>query len=651
MCGIAGIISRDSRHLDALAAMVAAQRHRGPDDEGYLFAGGSPARVWPFGGPSSPTSLNLSPVPARAPSAAHIALGHRRLAILDLSPAGHQPMATPDGRYFLIYNGEIYNYIELRDELRGLGYSFHTGNDGEVLLAAYAAWGAQALPRLNGMWSFAIYDTVAARLFCARDRFGVKPFHYYHNDTLFAFASEIKGLLAHPAVPRRPHAPSVLGFLTRGHLDEGAQTFLEDIFSLPAGHQLALEVPHGRPQVSRWYELPQAGVRAASVDEFRTLLEDAVRLRLRSDVDVGTCLSGGLDSSALVALTARHHDAAGGGRRRAFSIVYADHELDESSYIRDVVAATGVIAEQTTATAAELWADLAALTRAQDEPIPSPGPYSHWRVMALAHRAGMKVLLDGQGADELLAGYEYHFGPFLRETLRERGLLRAWREARGAAAVTGRPLPFWLALLGYHALPLPAYVQRMAVNRFATHGRLSEKAIAPGWQAWLRDLPGERHRPQPSLRAERAAGLTRTSLPALLRYEDRNSMAFGIETRTPFLDYRLVELGLGLPCEALMRDGWTKSILREAMRGLIPDSVRLRRRKLGFPTPERRFLSELAPQIRLMLGAGARIEEYVRKDALSAMMNAPAPSFSRQRGLWRLVALEAWLRWLNGEDR
>jgi asparagine synthase (glutamine-hydrolysing) len=640
MCGIAGVCGGGPDDLRPLPAMTEALRHRGPDDEGYLLA--DTRRCWaqPFGGRDTVRDLRLEPWPATVPPA-DVALGCRRLAILDLSAAGHGPMASADGRLWVTYNGEIFNYLELRAELSGLGHSFRTGCDTEVLLAAWARWGPQALHRFNGMWAFALYDAAARTVSCARDRFGVKPFHYYWNGSLLAFASEIKGLLAHPGVPRRPHEPTLASFLVDGAIDEGDQTFFAGIQRLGAGHLLELSVPDRRLTVSRWYSLEAAVPERRDPAALRGLLEDAVRLRLRSDVDVGTCLSGGLDSSSIVVLTARLRD---GGRaaRRAFTVTHPDAEIDESRHASAVVAATGVQAAQTTPTSRDLLDDLPALVHAQDEPFASTSVYAQWRVMRLAREAGVTVLLDGQGADEVLAGYHHQFGPYLAEVARARGWGAALREARQAHRVTGRPLSFILGLLAFHALPVPDAVRARAVAHSATQSRLPRALLDPAVLAAANT--SDRHRPRASLAEERRAEIASTSLPALLRYEDRNSMAFSVEARTPFLDYRLVEWALALPAGDLIRDGWTKAPLREAMRGMLPESVRLRRDKIGFATPERRWLTEIASPLREWLGPQARVRALLRRGALEGWLSGPDAALARQPGLWRLLAVELWLR-------
>jgi asparagine synthase (glutamine-hydrolysing) len=642
MCGIAGIVAPDPAGLRPIAEMTAALRHRGPDDEGYLLADTRRGLCWRHRGPDTVAAIPDLPLPAQAPAGCEVALGHRRLSILDLSPAGHGPMASADGKLWVTYNGEIYNYTELREELRGLGHSFRTGSDTEVLLAAWTQWGPAALARCNGMFAFGLLDLSRRALWLVRDRFGVKPLFHARAGTAFVFASELAALLAHPGVPSRPDGERLVAFLGAGAVDEGEATFLKDARSLPAGHLARLDLHSGALAVERWYSLPEPEPRPDRGGEIAALLEDAVRLRLRSDVPVGTCLSGGLDSSMLVALTARLRGEAAG--HRAFSVVYPEPGIDEGPFVDAVVASTGVAGSRATPVAAELLAELPALVRHQGEPFPSLGPYSQWRVMRMAREAGVPVLLDGQGGDEVFGGYHYHYGPFLAEQARSRGLGAAIAEARAAAAVTSLPLAFLLGLGAYHLFPAPEALRRIAVARTATHGRVPAGLLLepPSEDAGLR------HRPRGSLLAERRAALLATSLPALLRYEDRSSMAFSIEARTPYLDFRLVERALALPSAGLIRDGWTKQPLREAARGVLPESVRLRRDKLGFATPERRFLRELAPAVREWLGPPARIRAQLRAPELERWLALPDALLAAQPGLWRLCSAELWLRALEG---
>jgi len=645
MCGIAGIVSDRASNLRPIASMTRALRHRGPDDEGMLLgASGAPFRL--FRGSETRAHPELPAFAVEDGAATRVALGHRRLSIIDLSPAGWQPMLSSDGGSAIVFNGEIYNYVELREELRGLGRAFRTDSDTEVLLAAWAEWGSECLSRLNGMFAFAIHDSRRGLLFCARDRFGVKPFYYHHRDGLLAFASEIKALAHHPAVPIAPDDRVLSGFLIDGFLDEGEGTFFRDIVSLPAGHFLEYRVEARELSVRRWYDLPApAEARDLSPAAFRGLLEDSVRLRMRSDVEVGTCLSGGLDSSAIVAIAARLR--AGQVQRfghSSFTVTYEDKGFAEATHVDAVVARTGVASHRITPTARDFSGDFGAFLRAQDEPVPSLGMYSQYCVMKLAHREGVKVLLDGQGADEALAGYHYQFGPFLAETARTRGLAAMSGEIRDIHTVTGRPRVFLAALAAYHALPLQGGVVRAARRMFRTHASVDPRAFDTAFRGASGGGDSERHRPCPSLQMERRRDLVSTSIPALLRYEDRSSMAFGIEARLPFLDYRLVEAAIALPASALIRGGFTKRILRDAVSDLLPESVTWRRDKLGFPTPEKRLLSESAPFVRDILRQGGDLGGRLRPDALRGLESKSDADLAATPGLVRLLTTALWLQ-------
>jgi asparagine synthase (glutamine-hydrolysing) len=641
MCGIAGVISGDGEALLGITRMAQAQRHRGPDDEGFLVANRDGTCCIEYSGLESAEEVDL-PLLRQPPREADLALGHRRLSIIDLDLKARGPMAYDRGALWITYNGEVFNYRELREELAAKGHAFRTASDTEVLLAAYREWGLDALHRLNGMWAFGLFDARAQVVICARDRYGVKPLYYHQRADFIAFASEIKGLLAHPEVPRLPREAAMLGFLLDGTLDEGADTFYAGIQAVPPGHLLHIDLRTRTATVRQWYALPEPTLRKGHAEELRALLESAVTLRLRTDVPLGTCLSGGLDSSTLVALTAR---LASGPHvtRKAFSVLFQEHGIDETRFVDAVVAATRVDSTRTTPDSAALLRDLPRLVHHQDEPFPSTAPFGQWCVMRMAREQGVTVLLDGQGADEVLAGYHYHYGPYLAEVEETHGIAAAWREARAAHKVTGRSMWFFMALLGYHLLPAPRFVRRSLLGRAATQGRLNEGLVDPAVRRRAGFLRSERHRPRLSLLAERRANITR-SLPALLRYEDRNSMAFSIEARTPFLDYRLVERALALPASDLMVGGWTKGILREATRGLLPDAVRLRRDKLGFAMPERRWLVEIAPHIRRWLGPEARTSAIVQAKRMAPLLSQSDAALAATPGIWRLISLELWWR-------
>ncbi len=387
MCAIAGLYDVAGRAVDpsVLERMVRLQAHRGPDGEGYVLLD---AR-----GREQPVALKgrLTDALGASPHRYTIALGHRRLAIVDLSPLGHQPMATEDGRCWVTYNGEIYNYVELREELRGKGHRFRSASDTEVLLAAYREWGEACVTRFNGMFAFAIWDGDRRRLFCARDRLGVKPFYYAWDGVRFAFASEIKGLL--PVIERpSPNQRAVFDYLEGACLDHSEDTFFEGIRQLPPAHTLTVET---QVTVRRYWDFPAPGSSGLSMQDaaerFRHLFRDAVRLRLRSDVPIGTCLSGGLDSSSIVCvandLMFVEHTVPReliGERQKTFSSCFEDPAYDERQFIRSVVEQTGAEAHYTFPDPKELAESVSQLVWRQDEPFGSTSIFAQWNVMRLA---------------------------------------------------------------------------------------------------------------------------------------------------------------------------------------------------------------------------------------------------------------------------
>ncbi len=657
MCGIFGLWQRDGQPLDlmTLARATTVLRHRGPDDEGYLLANTRSGQVAHCGGPDSAPGLPLPPLATAGAVGADLALCFRRLAILDLSPAGHQPMVSPDGRYWLIFNGEIYNYRALRQELGGRGYTFHTGCDSEVILAAYGEWGPDCARRFNGMWALALWDTVGRTLFLSRDRFGIKPLYYVATDSLFVFASEIKALLAAGAVAFRPDPIAVARYVAQGIMPspQAGRTFFEGVQLLPAAHSLLL-TPE-TVSLEQYWSLPRAGsVRPLpgkqAEAEYRDLFTDAMRLHLQADVAVGTCLSGGLDSSSIVAVGGQlMHTEHGvalerlGEHQQTFSAVYENAGAwNERDYIEQVTAATGAAGNTVVPTVGRLWDEVADLVWHQDEPFQSTSIFAQWCVMDLAHRHGITVLLDGQGADEVLGGYR-PFALWLGGMLRAGQVPQAWAATRAIQGVTG--LNPWRLLARAAAQQAP-----VAVQLPARRARLRQAIQA---SALRRDVAhpllnghgptGEQVAAQRNLHDHLARLVVEDSLPTLLRYEDRNSMAFSIESRVPFLDVRLVEFAFGPGAPWRLHDGWTKWLQRRAVADILPASVVWRRDKVGFETPELHWLR--ASQSRLLdlfatdEGAGAYLD--------LAQVRAAVPRLLAQGAtaqVWRWANLVLWLR-------
>lgn len=663
MCGIGALLDpRGGLQPGALQAMQATVRHRGPDDEGLVLFRGDGATPSAFGGDDTDPaaySSGLPYAPSREASGAGAILGlaHRRLSILDLSAAGHQPMCTADREVWITYNGEVYNYVELRAELEALGHSFASHSDTEVILAAYRAWGRECLSRFNGMFAFVIFDRARRRLFAARDRFGVKPLYYWVSPGgMLALASEIKQFTVLPGWQARVNGQRAYDFLNWGLLDHTDETMFAGVYQLRGGEALELDAKgpvraeDGRLQVRRWYEprpAPFRGTPADAATELRRLLTDSVRLRLRADVPVGTCLSGGLDSSSIVCVMnglLRAQDAQ--ARQKTFSACAAVKRFDERDFIDEVVRHTGTDAHYVYPGLDGLFPKLDDITRHQDEPFGSTSIYAQWSVFALAAENHVKVMLDGQGADEQFAGYHNYFAPRFGGMLRSLRWAALWREMRETSRLHGYPLSWGIKQALNNVLPEPV---RQPLRRLA--GKPGE--AAPAWLAMgrLGAVPRDPFREAGSARAEsvRAMSLSQlaaTSLPMLLHWEDRDSMAHSIEARVPFLDYRLVEFVLGLPEDLKIASGMTKRVLRESMRGVLPERVRERVDKLGFVTPEEVWVREQGPELfrralRDAVEASAGIIGSAGADLLEHTIAGRQPfNFV----LWRMISFGAWMR-------
>jgi len=620
MCGIAGILSFETdtatdASVRSVRNMVELMKHRGPDDEGFYQDD-------------------------------RMVLGHCRLSIIDLSSAGRQPMCNENRSLWLTYNGEIYNHRELRNELEREGHSFKSHTDSEVILHAYEQWGESCLSRFNGMWAFGLWDSVNRRLFCSRDRFGIKPFYYVLEKQRFIFASEIKAILS--AVDRKPdlNDSTCYRFLSRGRTELGSGTFYRGIERLMPAHWMRLGVPGPCDQQSGSYwdvqcragyaSKPEKEESANRTEAFYSLFEDSVNLRLQSDVPVGSCLSGGLDSSSIVCAVSRilgrmpSDYRSIGDRLKTFSACFSYPWCDERAFSVPVAEYCQAESHQIFPSGDRILESLSTMLRFHDEPFPSTNVFSQWNVMQLASSRGIKVLLDGQGGDELLGGYLPYVSHFLLDLLRNKRYARCLGELFSL-------FPSGLSLLFgsvFHAVR-----QGFASDRTAASSFLS---FDP--QPW-RDIPARRK--FRSVREMLKEHLTESSVPDLLRYEDRNAMAHSIESRLPFLDYRLVEQVFSLPVDDLYRFGWTKRILRQAMKGKMPDRVRQRRSKLGFATPESIWLNENRNAVKKLfvrseneLGDRFLNRKHILKHLNSLLGIRQSPSISP---LTRWIIFDLWL--------
>ncbi len=666
MCAIVGLLSLAPDRLACVQEMTTALRHRGPDDEGYLVVGSG--QVLALGGNDTPAADYQAETPYRPvarlakvniPPGAWLALGHRRLSILDLSPLGHQPMNW-QGRYWMVYNGEVYNYVELRAELEAAGHVFISHCDTEVILAAYAQWGVGCFSRFNGMWAIALYDTQQDSLLLSRDRFGVKPLYYWATEGLFAFASEIKAFTCLPGWRARANGQAIHDFLLSSLQDHSRETMFVDVLQLEPGTYVRLNcaewrakarsAPRAALEVTRYYQIqpqPFDGTFEEASSQFRELLTDAVRLRLRADVPVGSCLSGGLDSSSIVCVTHRLlREQSNRCAHEAFSACSEIARFDERRFIDHVIAATGVKAHYTFPAVKELFNDLERVTWQQDEPFASTSIYAQWCVFRIASEARLKVLLDGQGADEQLFGYANFRRAFFCGLLRSGHPLMLWQEAVAARGTRAGALSgCWRAFID---TATPLGFQR----RFRQFRRTQRP---PGWLNPARldaTYPGRlagrfsRHKSATELSLELLAG---AHLQMLLHWEDRNSMAHSIESRVPFLDYRLVEFVTGLPDHYKIRHGLTKAVLREGMGNLVPEAVLQRRDKMGFVTPEEVWAREQAVgQFQQLLAEAVALSRGVlTPDALQHFERVLRQKAPYDGSVWRMISLGRWLQRFN----
>ena len=654
MCGILGLVRRDGRAETQTLPLVTATRrvrHRGPDDEGYLlWHPGEPARVY-AGEETSPQTRDakrLALLPSRAPW--QVGLGHRRLSIVDLSPGGHQPMLHRETGLGIVFNGEIYNHLELRSDLEGLGNQFASHSDTEVLLAAWAEWGPACLNRLNGMFAFLLLDPRdGGTLHAVRDRFGVKPLYWATVGDVIAFASEIKQIRTLPGYTFAPNEIGIRRYLTEARLDGSSDTMHEGVHQLLGGERAIVDLRNrdASVKVSRWYRF---GAVAATSDldeaaaRVRDLLTDSVALRLRADVPVGSCLSGGLDSSAIVCLA--HRDLSARETHAGQVTVtarHADAAFDEWRYAEQVIRATDATSVSVWPTSAELVSNLDALLWHMDEPFGSTSMFSQWCVFRGAADAGLKVMLDGQGSDEQLAGYGGNGTALYTGMLRRGSMLRLASEI-SAYRQQHRALPIAQIILSVrNVIPI---VDALLPSRLR---------VVRGSPAWLRADASDcaSDAPPIDLQDSLRRQTFDTSLPVLLRYEDRNSMAWSIESRVPFLDYRLVEFVAGLPDQMKLHRGVTKVVLRRALADVLPEAVRDRRDKMGFVTPERAWLGEIASdwvreQVGVAIGATPNLlhADAVMKEVDDIITGRQPFSFLP----WRFICLGRWLRNNSGSD-
>lgn len=628
MCGIAGFINKDGAdaNIQKIKKMTDTIAHRGPDAEGQRCEG-------------------------------NLALGHRRLAIVDLSAAGEQPMLSHDGKYMITFNGEIYNYKELKEELAALGAKFTNDTDTEVIIEAYRAWGVDCLPKFNGMWAFALLDKSRREVFISRDRFAVKPLYILNRDDLFMFASEAKAIIAVQPEENIPDFVQIRRSISSSAPEDiDAHSWYENIKIFPAASYGIYDLKTNAFSVSAYWAPDVEQFKKKWIDgrdpikTFRELFDDAVKIRLRGDVEIGTCLSGGLDSSAIVGCCSKRY----GVKMRTFSSRYEDKSCDEGEFI-------DAVNKFTASKAVPIYPDdkptsfIEAFDRINanhDGPARGASLYSQYSVFREVGKH-VKVVLDGQGADELFCGYAGFLNPAMRKAAKMNSrvsVLKAVREtlmendfidASQLSADVG------IRVFGIdHFIKLSKKVKKEASAQ-ASQAK-ANKTFTKAFEERVKDTPNlsAAYKSDDDITQMCLDQTLVYSIPQLCHNEDSNSMDFSVEVRMPFLDYRIVEFALALDSAYKVKGVWQKWIIRKALKAYLPVKVRRRRNKMGYPAPFFRWLreSDEKEQFKEVIFAFAK-RNIVPAETIEANYNAHMSGKANMESvLYRYLAMELWLR-------
>ncbi len=590
MCGISGIINKNNKSVEEslIHQMTEIIAHRGPDSSGsYLYK--------------------------------NIAFGHRRLSILDLSSSGHQPMKYLDD-LVITYNGEIYNFIEIREELIQKGYIFDSNSDTEVILKAYHCWGKTCVNYFNGMWSFSILDIKQKIVFCSRDRFGVKPFYYIENNDLFSFGSEISQLL--PFLPNRILNKKVaLDYLISGIEECSNETFFKDIYLLKGGHNLVFDLQTNSYEIERYYNLKLSDQKNTSVDDYIQELKRSITLRLRSDVKVGTCLSGGIDSSTISSFASKLYQNS----NEKFMAIHAkssEYKTDESEFAKIVSKIANINLNFVEPSYSDFKSNILSIIKIQQEPFGSLSIIMQYFVFKKAKELGCIVMLDGQGGDETLLGYERYYPAIVKSKkgiAKLKALLQSSKNSR-------------LSLLDTIKYQYYFSNYKLRLKRLKFKNSFYKSEILNEYESEELRIISESYNDISILQKNE---IESSQLPHLLKYEDRNSMANSIESRLPFLDYKLVELSLNTNNSLKIKDGWTKFILRKAAETILPKEIVWRKTKLGFNAPEKTWTKEFENEM---------IKEIEQSEILNNFIHFKKLYFKNLdlRTKWRLYNFSAW---------
>ncbi len=665
MCGICGILKRSESEIHlptVIKTMTDSIRHRGPDDEGYVFfdfninrhltAGSSDTQLTAWD-----TDFEYTPAVSieEIEEFPHLAFGHRRLSVIDLSEAAHQPMCLNDKNIWITLNGEIYNYIELRNELTAKGYQFISLSDTEVLLNAYKEWGVDCLQKFNGMWSFVIYDRSKNILFGSRDRFGVKPLYYYSDNNVFAFSSEQKALLHIPENNIGINESAVFDYLLLNQIELREEGFFKNVFELKPAHYFIYNNNDHSFSSTKYYDLAfqkksstfDASKQLEYQRKTRELVFNAIDIRLRSDIPVGFCLSGGIDSSSIVCMAAEISKEKElsqlGEQLKCFTAINQSDEFNEAKWAELVVKKTKTEWIKANCTSTDMMNKLESIIYHQDIPLLSTSTYAQYKVMQTAAANGIHILIDGQGGDELFAGYAPFYSAFYTELIGKLKFKTLFNELKN---------------IGSSPTSLAIYVKSLikySIDKLLPNG--IKKALAKQLKTEVQYLNTDflkNNKANISFAGEyQLIGTNKLLhkyfcdyyLKNLLRWEDRCSMAFSVESRTPFSDdINLIEYIFSLPANYKIHNGWSKSLLRNAMKGILPDAIKNRTDKMGFSTPQQIWLKEIEKEMKSRISTLKNTDSFVNSDKLLKDWDSifTGNNFKAQDFAWRYLNYLMW---------
>ncbi|WP_373073582.1 asparagine synthase (glutamine-hydrolyzing) [Sulfurimonas sp.] len=606
MCGISGIINKNANCVDKneITKMNDLISHRGPDSDGFYFQ-------------------------------KNFAFAHRRLSILDLSDDGHQPMNYMD-KFTITYNGEIYNYLEIKQELIEFGYVFKSHTDTEVILAAYDKWEQKCVEKFNGMWAFAIYDKEKDIIFCSRDRFGIKPFYYLNNSDKFIFGSEIKQLLNFNN-KNKVNKKILVNYVVTGYLEYSEETFFSNIIKLQGSHNLVYDLKNNTFNIYKYYNIKiDEDIKKLSLEKsvelYKNELSRSIEYRLRSDVKVGTCLSGGLDSSTVATMASEKYEKSSDSSFTAIHAKSIDKATDESLFAEQVANISNLDMNVVEPSIKDFKKSIEEVVYTQEEPFGSTSIFMQYFVMKKAKNIGCTVLLDGQGGDETLLGYDKYYPAMFIDIFKNHGFFSLIRSIHSSSKHSNRMgimniLKFSIGF-SFAEIRKKLYIKQCSFLK----------------ESYLDDFKVLNHISNKYFSIEKLQELEiiNTNLPALLRYEDKNSMKNSIETRLPFIDYKTLETALSINNSFKIKDGWSKYILRKTIENILPKNIVYRTDKLGFASPQDIWLDSISEDMKKEVKRSTVLNEISDMNILIQQFDALKSSLK-----WRLYNIAIWERVYN----